>query len=299
MKAPFSASGEMRSTAEGYWSVGRHLLDASALLVWGIVLCYFVFSGRLAAYLHPAFHPYVALAGGLLVLLGCGLIFFRKSAACSCMEPGCPIDVNRPWARSLMSWIVVVFPLLITTQVSPSQFGETAVLNRGLVDSATQLPTSRSVFGAEPGGRLFPSPATGTPYAGDPSMNAESYLARNSEGRIRAETIDLLFAAEDPILRPDFADQEIEIIGQYLPLRGENPPPDQFHLVRIFIMCCAADARPIGITVRGVPPPHLTSMEWIKVKGRATFPKVKARIVAVVEAESIEPIPAPSQPFIF
>lgn len=291
-----NTSPALTSTADSLRNLGRNFLDASALLVWGSVLCYFAFSGRLAAYLHPSFHPFVVVSGIILVVLGMGLFLFGGAEVCSCTGPGCPIATQRRWWWVLLGWLVVVVPLLVTAGASPSQFGATAVLNRGLVDSIEQIPGARA---SRAGETFFPTAPPGSPWAGDPSMDAMSYLARTPEGRIKAETIDLLFAAQDPPLRPDFEDQDIEIIGQYLPLQGENPPEDQFHLVRIFIMCCAADARPIGITVRGRPPEGLETMEWVKIQGQARFPKVNGRVVAVIDAENIEPTPAPPQPFLF
>ena len=51
-------------------------------------------------------------------------------------------------------------------------------------------------------------------------------------------------------MRADFENKEVELIGQFMPPRADNPKGDRFNLVRMFVICCAADARPVAITVK-------------------------------------------------
>ena len=70
----------------------------------------------------------------------------------------------------------------------------------------------------------------------------------NEAGQIKAQTVDLIYAAEEPSMRADFEGKEVEVIGQFMPARENNAPKaDRFNLVRMFIICCAADARPVAI----------------------------------------------------
>jgi uncharacterized repeat protein (TIGR03943 family) len=277
-------------------SLPRVLLEASALLVWGSVLCYFYFSGRMESYLHPTFYGFVLASGIVLVVLGLLAFFFSDSEFCACDDPDCPDPVaGGPAIRALLVWSILVIPLLWSATASPGQFGATAIFNRGLVESLDQLPGARNT--REP---VFPTAHSDAPWAGDPSMDFESYLSRTDEGLIKAETIDLLFAAEEPPIRPDFENQNIEIIGQFLPDRNRSAGrDDRFQLVRIFIMCCAADGRPIGVPVQGTVPPDLPEMSWLKIKGKATFPIQGGRVVPLVEAYSVEEIDPPRQTFIY
>ena len=86
-------------------------------------------------------------------------------------------------------------------------------------------------------------PATG-------SEERRQLLAKNAAGQIKAQTVDLLYAAEEPTMRADFEGKEVEVIGQFMPARENNAQKDRFNLVRMFIICCAADARPVAITVQ-------------------------------------------------
>lgn len=262
----------------------QRLLDSSALLIWGTVLCYFNFSGRIAAYLHPAFHLASLLSGIALVLLSVVMYRLGGAESCECANPHC--KANGEFWKKILAWAVIVLPLLGTVISSPSQFSETAVLNRGVVESMEQMPA-------------IPSGAQGTPWANDPSMDAASYLAKTPEGFIKAETIDLLFAAQELQLRPDFENKEIEILGQYLPNRKAEGTCNKFQLVRLFVMCCAADARPIGVSIQAKNPVAFSEMTWLKIKGKATFPKQGGRVIPLVMANSIEEVPPPQERFVY
>lgn len=277
-------------------SLLRTMLEASALLVWGSTLCYFYFTGRMESYLHPTFFPFILASGIILVILGLMAFFFSDAEFCACNDPDCPDPVSSgSFFRVSLIWSVLVIPVLGAAAVSPSEFGATAILNRGLVDSINQLPAAMASRSP-----VFPKADPDAPWANDPSMDFESYLAKTEEGLIRAETIDLLFAAEEPQSRIDFENKDIEIIGQFLPDRNRSAGrEDRFQLVRVFIMCCAADGRPIGVSVQGEVPGGVPEMGWLKIKGRATFPVQGGRVIPVVEAYSVEPTDPPRQTFIY
>lgn len=256
------------------------------LLLWGTAFLYLFFSGKIASFLHPFFHLPVAISGATLVCLA---LLPRTFASRSCLCKTSPTTSQTTGKKFSPSAILLLIPLVIMVFVSPTQFSATMVRNRGIVESADQLPSKKTDF-----------LSGGTPFAwmDDPSMDASSYLAKTPDGKILAETIDLLFAAQEPPLRPDFEGKEIEIIGQYLPDRTDPAAPNRFQLLRLFVMCCAADARPIGITVAGKIPEGLPEMAWVKVEGTATFPKIKGRVFPVVEAKSVKPCKEPKTPFL-
>lgn len=281
--------------ADWKWTVLR-CLQASALLVWGTVLLYFSSSGRVASYLHPSFHGPLLVAGCVMGILALVVLFNRDALWC-CGDPSCP---ERPpgLGRSLGAWFVLVVPILVAAVVSPSHFGAATVWNRGIVSSIDELPMlgTQSPF-HEPA--LPGRGGEGVPWANDPSMDSASYLARTPEGRIRAETIDLMFAAQEPPLQKDFDGKEVEILGQYLPSRTHNARGDRFHLIRIFIMCCAADGRPLGITVQAPKLPDLPEMSWVRVRGVASFPVEGGKQIPLVKADSIEEVDPPAETFLY
>jgi len=255
---------------------------SGVLMVWGIVLSYFYLSNRIASYLHPAFHTYTAISGGALLLLSLVLLL---------TIPG--ESVKHGLSRmGILPFLLLTIPLLAATKLSPSNFGATAVMNRGMVDNIADLPGF-----SPPQDPALPN-ADGSVKDGtmmDPSL----YLKRNAAGYIAAETVDLLYAAGEPAMREDFENKPVEVTGQFLPALSGNPNGDRFNLTRLFVMCCAADARPVAISVQSQPATDLPKMTWVKVRGMATFPVEGGRHMPVIVAESVTETDAPEESFLY
>ena len=252
------------------------------LMVWGIVLTYFYLSGRIASYLHPAFHIYTVVSGGVLLALSLALLLTMNGES---SEHG----LSRV---GIFPLLLLTVPLLAATKISPSNFGATAVLNRGMVHNIADLPGfSPPMDAGLP--NADGSVAEGTMM--DPSL----YLKKNADGYIVAEAVDLLYAAGEPTMREDFENKQVEIKGQFLPALTGNPNGDRFNLTRLFVMCCAADARPVAISVQSNPATDLPKMTWVKVRGKATFPVEGGRHMPVVVADSVTETDAPEESFLY
>ena len=252
------------------------------LMVWGIVLTYFYLSGRIASYLHPAFHIYTVVSGGVLLILSLALLLTMNGES---SEHG----LSRV---GIFPLLLLTVPLLAATKISPSNFGATAVLNRGMVHNIADLPGfSPPMDAGLP--NADGSVAEGTMM--DPSL----YLKKNADGYIMAEAVDLLYAAGEPTMREDFENKQVEINGQFLPALTGNPNGDRFNLTRLFVMCCAADARPVAISVQSNPATDLPKMTWVKVRGKATFPVEGGRHMPVVVADSVTETDAPEESFLY
>jgi uncharacterized repeat protein (TIGR03943 family) len=252
------------------------------LMVWGIVLTYFYLSGRIASYLHPAFHIYTVVSGGVLLALSLALLLTMNGDS---SEHG----LSRV---GIFPLLLLTVPLLAATKISPSNFGATAVLNRGMVHNIADLPGfSPPMDAGLP--NADGSVAEGTMM--DPSL----YLKKNADGYIMAEAVDLLYAAGEPTMREDFENKEVEVNGQFLPALTGNPNGDRFNLTRLFVMCCAADARPVAISVQSTPATDLPKMTWVKVRGKATFPVEGGRHMPVVVADSVTETDAPEESFLY
>jgi len=252
------------------------------LMVWGIVLTYFYLSGRIASYLHPAFHIYTVVSGGVLLALSLALLLTMNGDS---SEHG----LSRV---GIFPLLLLTAPLLAATKISPSNFGATAVLNRGMVHNIADLPGF-----SPPQDPALPS-ADGSVKEGtmmDPSL----YLKRNADGYIAAETVDLLYAAGEPAMREDFENKQVEVTGQFLPALTGNPNGDRFNLTRLFVMCCAADARPVAISVQSQSSTDLPKMSWVKVRGKATFPVEGGRHMPVIVAESVTETDAHDESFLY
>lgn len=250
-------------------------LTSATLMIWGVILSYFYLSGRVSAYLHPAFHIGTLLSGCILVLLAAG-IFFLPPAGSDC-------GGTRSAGGLIISFVVLTLPLGIAVGISPNGFGATTITNRGLVQNIDGLPVRASQADGSVGGTA--------------PDNSPAFIPKNDKGQLKLETIDLLYAASEPTMRDDFENKEIEMIGQFMPARTGNPNGDRFNLVRMYVMCCAADARPVAVAVQSKE--TFPEMTWLKVTGKATFPVESGKRGALFVADSVKQIDAPADTFIY
>ncbi len=68
MRAPWRYPEIARTVIQRY-------IPAGVLVVWGTILSFFFFSGRVGNYPHPSFHLWTAVSGVVLVLMAAGVIF--------------------------------------------------------------------------------------------------------------------------------------------------------------------------------------------------------------------------------
>src|SRR4029077_14106641 len=102
-----------------------------------------------------------------------------------------------------------------------------------------------------------------------PPAAPPDYLQRTTDGTIVAEVLDLLYAAQDNALRKDFEGKSVELVGQLMPDTSGNATGHRFKAVRMFMTCCAADARPVATLFEIEQKVGLPEMSWIKVTGTA------------------------------
>ena len=101
---------------------------------------HFYVTGRVASYLHPAFHSLTMMSGIVLLLLAFGVLFLPAEED-ACCDAGCATShgEQRP-ILGVISALVLVVPLLVAATVSPDQFGEAIVTNRGYIEKINDLP---------------------------------------------------------------------------------------------------------------------------------------------------------------
>jgi TIGR03943 family protein len=261
-------------------ALAHRLLTAGILTVWASVLCFLSFTGRMSSYLHPAFQPYALACGVVLGVLAILILFSPEEAevGASGCEPGKP----RSTIGSLIVAFILVVPLLVTLAFSKGEFTATAVLNRGFVESFDQLAG---------GARMV-----------EPSLPAEASQPGDLglvEDLPPPEIIDLLYAAQLPEMREGIENVDLEFIGQFMPATELNPKGNRFRLVRMMIMCCAADAQPVSVLVETPALPDVGEMEWIKVRGRASFPIEDGQARPLLTAESVEKTDPPKEVFLY
>jgi uncharacterized repeat protein (TIGR03943 family) len=268
---------------------------SGVLTIWGVLLTYFYASGRVASYLHPSFHLWMAVCGVVLLLMAIGVLFLPDV---DISTHGNSSNMGGTPVRSVLGQLglagVLVVPLIVATGMSPGQFGAATVNNRGVIEDISKLPGYQPY--SEP---ALPTADGSTPAAPAQASPPADYMPKTPDGLIKAQTVDLMYAAQEPSMRSDFENKEVEMIGQFMPSRTNNASGNRFSLVRMFITCCAADARPVAVNIQTASPTKMTDMSWVKITGKATFPIEGGRSIPVVVADSVKPCDPPEDTFIY
>jgi len=285
-------------------------LPGFTLLAWSTVLLWFYESGRIASFLIPAFRTNVLLAGLAMLAMACCFLFLPAVANC-CDDERCGHPLGRAKVGRFVTFGVLILPVVTAAMVSPQNYGASTILNKGIVTDASQLvsrngaqkvpgPAAQSSDPTEPAlptksGQ--PAPAAAATPSTDTA--ADQYLPKDKDGNIQVQVIDLLYAAQDTSMRADFDGKTVATIGQLMPDDAHNGAGNRFKLMRMFMWCCAADARPIATLVQAATLPTAPSMAWVKVVGKVTFPVEGGRSIPVLQASSVQQVDPPQETMLY
>ncbi len=284
----------------------RQFRDFSLLLLWGAFVLWMAVSHQLSTYLHPSLQPYTVAGGVILIILA--LFSLRElltkkggGAACDHDHSCCHGHDDQEHERSdeadkdhkehhhggasagflslTFKTLLLLLPLAVVLFGRDNRYTMTTVQNRGVVQDLNRLPAAKRSS----------APVQSAPVqTGEPSSNS-----------MPVQVIDLLYAVQMPTYREEFEGKQVELTGQFVPLTTGNPKGDRFQAIRLFITCCAADAKPVGVTVQYDKPLKVSEMGWVKITGTPTFPLEGGRRTAVLVAKKVEECPAPSEPFVY
>lgn len=286
-------------------------LPCATLVAWSAILLFFYFSGRIDALLHPTFRPFTLVAGIVMLLLAlCFALFPVDLAACADDVGG--KSFGRKTSGRILAFLILLVPICAAATFSTNSYGLSTVLNRGVVSDIQGLATAKVMKSTPyvepplPSGdgtqSQAPAPAPATAVAqqqSQPPAPANDDIPRSKDGNIIVQVVDLLYAAQDTSLRGDFKDQNIEIIGQLMPETVNNANGRRFRLVRMFMVCCAADARPVAVTVESGEKPKGDDMAWLKVVGKVEFPIENGRPVAIIKASKVIATDPPEETMLY
>lgn len=283
----------------------NRLLTALSLLFWGAALLYFYGSGRLGGhrggspYLVPGLQPLVAAAGLLLVGLAVGAWVRRPTLAVVASNP------RRGGMTQLLAFLVLNLPVATALCVTQDGFGAAAVRNRGVATDSASLPSAANRAVSVPAPLTTNEPPlpgeAPAPEDNNALTDIAAALPKSADGNLIVNVVDLLMAAEDDTLRPQFEGRTVEMVGQFMPAEAgrEMDADKRFRLVRMFMVCCAADARPVAVNVESAQPAKLTEMAWTKVVGTVAFSKDGERHNVVVRSRSATVTEPPKEAMLF
>jgi len=296
-------------------------MPAATLATWSAVLLYFHFSQRMNSMLAPEFRAYALIAAVLLAVMAFSFVVFKGDATC-CSSGECGHGLSRFISGKVLTFAILLVPIVVAARFDSREgFSKSFVENRGTATSLDQLGSAiprasdgKSDFrkpvdltlptkdGSQPPPAIPPvQPAGSQPPAQPAAANGATadYLVRKPDGTIVAEVLDLLYAAQDNLLRKDFEGKNVELIGQFMPDSSNNAAGNRFKAVRMFMTCCAADARPVATLVEADKLPAFPEMTWVRITGIPTFPVEKGRRISVLHAEKVEKTEPPAEAMIY
>jgi uncharacterized repeat protein (TIGR03943 family) len=94
-----------------------------------------------------------------------------------------------------------------------------------------------------------------------------------------------------------FSGQKASVIG--FVYFDEALNEKQFLVSRFVISCCSADAYALGLVVDWDEAAALEQDSWALVKGTVNSVTLNGQVVPLIEAESVQAVPAPEQPYLF
>jgi uncharacterized repeat protein (TIGR03943 family) len=187
-----------------------------------------------------------------------------------------------------------------TTQASTTQASTTQVSPQPApAPSSAPLPPATVEKTSEPAKPADPAANTPAEKTATTPNPIPEYLQRTPEGYVIAEVLDMLYSVQDSQLRKDFEGVTVQLTAQIMPEKNGEGRPPRFKAVRMFMTCCAADARPVATLVEVPSLPEVPEMTWVKIIGKATFPVENGKRTAVIQATSVQQTKPPEETMLY
>ncbi|MDB9527546.1 TIGR03943 family protein [Oscillatoria sp. CS-180] len=241
------------------WSI---VLDVLALLLWGLMILRYWWTGRLAVLLHPDYH-WLAIGAGWTLLF---LAIWRSISLFKSQRRGSNLPhialMPRQWSLAILL-AVAVFGIIYV----PRPFASDAALARGIADpvALTRSQPRRFVRSTPP------------------------------EERSLIDWIRTLNVYPEP---DAYTDDPVSVTGFVI----HPPDWDDYLMVARFVLtCCAADAYPVGLPVEltGDHGNEFPADSWISVRGKMTTETIDGQRRLLIQPDEIISIPEPDNPYEF
>jgi putative membrane protein len=249
----------MIKASNSLWITFTRRVPALVFLSWLCAYVWLMKGGRYAAYLNPKLWPFLVMAVTIALLFLISEI--RRSRTRAHIRGGAEM-----WLQA----ILLGLPLLFLWVIHGESLGAHTLTKRSL------------------------SLNMGAPAAGQ-STDADPAGSFSKDGAVEAVTLLELKI-----------DRRQELIGKRVSTDGivyrgkerlrdfllEELPAGSFILFRFRVICCAADAVPIGVLVSG-DNSDLKDNGWIRVTGQYVIREIGGDAVPCIKAEEVHEIPAP------
>jgi hypothetical protein len=236
----------------------------------------------------------------------------------------------------LFSLIVLLVPILVATGYSKDGFSSDYVAKWGKIERQMMQKRIADARVAKSGDAASQPPVTNpytregieaaegvagssTPYPGQPDTPPEpkkdnaaeawgaftmedlkKMVPQNDKGEFLLDVPQIFYTAGDKELMDVMEGIPVETTAQLMEETLNNPDKTRLKAFRLFIECCAADARPLSIPVDfGKAPPEYTEMGWYKLYGKLHYSTENDEIIPLIRIERIEATAEPSDGLLF
>ncbi len=117
----------------------------------------------------------------------------------------------------------------------------------------------------------------------------KNMVPQSDKGDFLLDVPQIFYTAGDKELMQVMEGIPIETTAQLMEETMSNANGQRLKAFRLFIECCAADARPLSIPVDfGKAPPEYTEMGWYKLFGKLHYAEEDGEIIPLINIERIE-----------
>jgi len=249
----------MMRALNSLWITLSSRIPALVFLAWLYAYVWLMKGGRYAAYLNPKLWPFLVMAVTIALLFLISAI--RRSPTRSHIRGGAEM-----WLQA----ILLGLPLLFLWVIHGESLGAHTLTKRSL-SLNMGVPAAVQSTDADPAASISKDGAV------EAVTLVELKIDRRQEliGK-RVSTVGIVYRGKERLR--DFLLEEL--------------PAESFILFRFRIICCAADAVPIGVLVSGNIP-DLKDNSWIRVAGRYVIKEIGGDAVPCIKAEEVHEIPPP------
>jgi hypothetical protein len=182
----------------------------------------------------------------------------------------------------------------------------------GSVDPSANPYTSDAVAGDTPGAADTPpdpdNPNAETPGNEGADNSWETFtledlkqmVPQSDAGDFLLDVPQIFYTAGDKELMAVMEDIPVETTAQLMEETLNNPDNTRLKAFRLFIECCAADARPLSIPIDfGKAPPEYTEMGWYKIFGKLHYSNEDGEILPILKVDKVVETIEPTDGLIF
>jgi putative membrane protein len=238
----------------------HRFLPSFILAGYGIFILSLFARNVMSLYINPVYIFPTTLAGAVLVGLAVVGMTRRSEAACTDESCGCDSSCGceAPPIR-FRTYALLAVPLLLAFIFPPRALATFSANERG-----TQIA----------GLTTFHGPSTVKRVS--ISVDTRSFTMQDWVGALSA----------DPNPN-DYLGKPVRISGIVVH-NSASVPAGYIMVVRYFVTCCIADARPVGLIVRDTSRGALQDNQWVTVNGAMASANYQGQKVAVVQPSSLQ-----------